>query len=94
MNRRRAWFDLEERGVLWGMRLVLAAHRLLGRRFCLWLVNLVVFYYWLSNATARRSSRDYLQRLSRHAPDSGLSGGASDSPVSYTHLTMPTICSV
>ncbi|MBL4714031.1 MAG: lipid A biosynthesis acyltransferase [Alcanivorax sp.] len=79
MSRRRTWFDLEERGVLWGMRLVLAAHRLLGRRLCLWLINLVVFYYWLSNATARRASRDYLRRLSHHAPHLGLSGGARDS---------------
>lgn len=79
MSRRRAWFDLEEKGVLWGMRLVLAVHRLLGRRLCLWLVHLVVFYYWLSNTTARRASRDYLRRVAAQAPESGLSGGVGDS---------------
>jgi len=79
MNQRRAWFDLEERGVLWGMRLVLAVHRVLGRRLCLMLVKVVVLYYWLSNATARRASRDYLRRVAARAPESGLNAGAGDS---------------
>lgn len=75
----RDWFHLQERGALWAMRLVLTLYRLLGRRVCVLVINLVVVYYWLTHTTARRASRDYLRRLARQAPETGITGGVGDS---------------
>ncbi|WP_101674815.1 LpxL/LpxP family acyltransferase [Alloalcanivorax mobilis] len=79
MSDPRPWFQIEERGVLWGMRLVLAVYRLLGRRLCLWLIKPAVLYFWLTNPGARRASRDYLARLATWAPHTGLRGNRRDS---------------
>lgn len=76
---RQNWFNIEERGALWGMRLVLFLYRVLGRALCLMIVNLVVLYYWLTNPTARRASLDYLRRVADWAPESGVRGGVRDS---------------
>lgn len=78
-GQQRDWFQLQERGALWGMRLMLALYRLLGRRLCILVIDVVVLYYWLTNTTARRASRDYLRRLARQAPETGITGGAWDS---------------
>lgn len=76
MTNRRRWFDLEERGVLWGMRLILWIRRVLGRRLCLGLVRIVVFYYWLANGRARRASQDYRNRLAAYASPPRVAAGA------------------
>lgn len=68
------WSEIQERSLVWGMQLLFAIYRLSGR----WLLQVflypVVLYYWLSNGAARQASCDYLQRISRIAPQLGLSG--------------------
>ena len=66
MSNNKTWFHFEERGVFWGMRLILATYGLLGRAVCLFLVNVVVLYYWLSHGKARAASTAYLQRIAQH----------------------------
>lgn len=78
-GRRRHWFNIEERGVLWGMRLVLFLYRVAGPALCRRVVDLVVLYYWLTNPTARRASLEYLRRMETQAPKSGVRAGVGDS---------------
>jgi len=56
------WAGLGERGALWGLRIVAAAYRLLGRRVCAWAIAPVVLYFYLSGPEQRRASRHYLDR--------------------------------
>jgi predicted LPLAT superfamily acyltransferase len=62
------WADLREKTFAAGIAFLVGVHRWFGRapfRVCLYPV---VLFYWLTGATARRASLDYLRRLqtSRH----------------------------
>lgn len=62
------WADIAESTSVAGVRFLCGVYRWLGRwpfRLCVYPVVLV---HWLSNATARRASLQYLQRLHVHAP--------------------------
>ncbi len=63
------WSNLEDFGVVWGMRLLVWVHRYIGW----WLMPLflypVVAYYWATNKLARSSSMTYLTRLKATAPE-------------------------
>jgi len=52
-----------ERGSILGMRFVVSCYRLLGRRFCQWLILPVVLYFFLTDRRGRRASLRYLRRL-------------------------------
>jgi len=56
------WAGLAERGAYWGLSLLAAAYRLLGRGVCLALLLPVVFYFHLTGSEQRRASRDFLRR--------------------------------
>jgi predicted LPLAT superfamily acyltransferase len=69
MNRSQAthWADIGESTSVAGILFLCGIHRWLGRwpfRLCLYPV---VLFHWLGNATARRASLQYLQRLQAHA---------------------------
>lgn len=57
------WSQLEERGVLFGLRFMLAAYRLLGRKGFLLFLYPVTAYFFLSNTVARRASQQFLNRV-------------------------------
>ena len=57
------WSALTERGALWGMRFVLLARRVLGRRGCIAVLLPVVSWFWLTERVRRRASMDYLCRV-------------------------------
>lgn len=57
------WAGLGERGALWGLALVAAAYRLLGRRACAAVIAPIVLYFYLSGTEQRRASLDYLGRV-------------------------------
>jgi predicted LPLAT superfamily acyltransferase len=57
------WSRLAERGGQWGIRIVQACYRLLGRRATRLLLHPVVFYYLLTSARARHASLAYLRRV-------------------------------
>lgn len=63
------WSRQAERGGLLGLRITVMSYRLLGDGFARWLLRPIVGWFFLSGATARRASLDYLQRL--HAVDPG-----------------------
>ena len=61
------WRKIPEAGTVFGIRvLVLVAHTF-GRRIAGWCLYLVALYYAIIRGTARRSSRDYLQRVGESA---------------------------
>jgi predicted LPLAT superfamily acyltransferase len=67
----RHWAKLDEVGFLFGMRLLYRVHCVLGRLPLRLALYPVVAVYWLASSEARRSSRDYLRRLT----EAGLSPG-------------------
>jgi predicted LPLAT superfamily acyltransferase len=78
------WAQLEERGIIWGMQLLLKVYLLLGRQVLQFFLYPVVGYYWLINRSGRHASRQYLQRVSAYLseqglPEQGLQGSNYDS---------------
>ena len=65
----RHWAEIEDFGILWGMRLLIFVHRYLGRFILPIFLYPVVTYYWLTNSRARASSREYLTRVAASAAD-------------------------
>jgi predicted LPLAT superfamily acyltransferase len=59
------WSDLRERGTILGMRVVLVARWLLGRRLCHALLYLIVGYFYLTDPKRRFYTRQYLARIRR-----------------------------
>jgi predicted LPLAT superfamily acyltransferase len=68
------WTQMEEGGVIWGMRLLLRLYLLFGRTVLQLFLYPVVIYYWLINRQARQASQDYLNRLAVFAPSLKLRG--------------------
>jgi len=60
---RGGWLRKPERGTIVGIRALLAAHRVFGRRFAVGLLHVVALYYALFATGARAASRDYLRRV-------------------------------
>jgi len=77
------WAQLEERGIIWGMQLLVKVYLLLGRQVLQFFLYPVVSYYWLINRAGRQASRQYLQRVSAYLPEQGLQGSNYDS---YRHF--------
>lgn len=68
-QRQPHWADIAESTSVNGVRFLCGVYRWLGRwpfRACLYPV---VLFHWVANATARRASMQYLQRLHAHAPE-------------------------
>jgi len=57
------WKQQKERGGAVGVRLLLGIARWFGRPVARLLLGPIVGYFWLFSPTARRASRDYLQRV-------------------------------
>ncbi len=62
------WSNIEDFGVVWGMRFLLWIHRYIGRWVLPFFMYPVIAYYLLTNRLARNSSRQYLTRLKAYAP--------------------------
>ncbi|QSA98860.1 lipid A biosynthesis acyltransferase [Methylococcus sp. EFPC2] len=77
------WAAVEETGILWGMKALLAIYRLFGRPAFRLVLYPVVGYYFLANRAARRASRDYLQRLGAYYPELAITGSFLES---YRHF--------
>jgi predicted LPLAT superfamily acyltransferase len=61
------WRKIPEAGTVFGIRMLVLLARTFGRRIAGWCLYLVALYYALIRGTARRSSRDYLQRVGESA---------------------------
>ncbi|WP_424986937.1 glycosyltransferase family 2 protein [Microbulbifer sp. S227A] len=57
------WSRLGERGAAWGLNFLALLYRLLGKRFCLAMMQPVLLYFFLTGSEQRRASRDYLRRV-------------------------------
>jgi predicted LPLAT superfamily acyltransferase len=61
--RRGHWSRLEERGAVVGMKILLAGYRLFGRGVFRIMLFPVMTYFFLTSSSARRASRQYLDRV-------------------------------
>jgi len=57
------WSKTRERGISWGIHLLLWIYRLLGRRILGILLYPVIGYFFITNRQMRRSSESYLSRV-------------------------------
>lgn len=74
MKKTLHWTQIQERGMIWGMWLLLRIYLLFGRTVLQLFLYPVVIYYWLINRQARQASLAYLNRLAVFAPSLKLSG--------------------
>lgn len=56
------WSDMSERGSNWGLQIVVATYRILGRTACRILLVPIIGFFFLFGAPQRRASLDYLNR--------------------------------
>lgn len=79
------WAQIEEATFVAGMWLLYRIHRWLGRYPFLLFLYPVVLYYWATRSLARRSSRQYLERLQQHC-------GAFDGAPTWRHELRHFLC--
>ena len=61
--RRGHWSRLEERGAVLGMKILFTGYKLFGRRVFRIMLFPVITYFYLTSASARRASRQFLDRV-------------------------------
>jgi predicted LPLAT superfamily acyltransferase len=66
------WARTRERGSFALMRLAFFAYRFVGRPVMVPIVHLIALYFFLFGRPAREASLDYLARVARAMPESGL----------------------
>lgn len=69
------WAQMEERGIIWGMRALLKIYLLFGRKVLQLFLYPVVSYYWLINSKGRRASLQYLQTVAAWLPRNTIRTG-------------------
>jgi predicted LPLAT superfamily acyltransferase len=74
MKKTLHWTQIEERGMIWSIWLLLRIYQLFGRMFLQLFLYPVVLYYWLTHRQARQASQAYLNRLAVFSPSLKLSG--------------------
>jgi predicted LPLAT superfamily acyltransferase len=77
------WAQIEERGIVWGMHLLLKVYLIFGRTVLQLFLYPVVSYYWLVNRKGRAASRQYLKRISTYLDDPDINDGLK---CSYLHF--------
>ncbi|MFA6053190.1 MAG: hypothetical protein WC762_11425 [Methylobacter sp.] len=74
MKKAAHWAQIEEQGIIWGMRFLLRVYLLFGRTILQLFLYPVVIYYWLMNKPARQASQKYLNKVAGFAPALKISG--------------------
>lgn len=80
------WARIEERGVYAGLSIMLATHRLFGRRVFGLLLYPVIAYFFLVGRSARRASMAFLTQVHRHAGTNGAITSTPDWRHSFRHF--------
>ena len=68
MSENQSWTAVKERGNLAGMKILLFIYRHGGKYLMFPIMYLVVAYFFLSNASTRRNSKRYLERIQKVSP--------------------------
>lgn len=71
MSRQRGWLDVAEAGGVLGIRILVVICTVFGRAPARAVLRMVVFYYYLTHATARRASREWLERVQGRPASAG-----------------------
>ncbi|PSW06882.1 glycosyltransferase family 2 protein [Photobacterium lipolyticum] len=78
------WSSHAERGTIIGIKTLLAVYSLLGRTAFNLLLKPVIAYYYLTGKSARKASELYLEKLTTHAKQQGIT--LQGKLTSYQHL--------
>ena len=62
------WSQVNERKGLWGIKFILTAYRILGRKIAQLIMLPVILYFWLTGTTQRKASKAYLQLIKQQYP--------------------------
>ena len=82
--RRGHWSKLEERGAVLGMKILFVSFKLFGRAVFRIMLFPVMTYFFLTSTTARRASREFLDRVERRQAE--LSGAPVKRLNSFWHF--------
>ncbi len=77
------WAQMEERGIIWGIQVLLNIYLLCGRKVLQIFLYPVVSYYWLINSKGRSASLRYLRQITDYLPDQNIKTGLYGS---YLHF--------
>ena len=66
------WFQAQEAGTIWGLKFILLAYRLIGRRITGWLLYPIVSYFYCCVGKSRRASNQYIQQLKNVSTSVGI----------------------
>jgi predicted LPLAT superfamily acyltransferase len=80
------WTQIAERGSLFGLRVLVAFYRWFGRPLSVFVVHVIVLYYALTFAGARRASRAYLRRVAETPGGAAALGRRPGWTAVYLHL--------
>lgn len=80
------WSELEELGVMFGIRFMLWVYKVLGERVFSVFLYPVIFYFYLFNGNARRASTDFLQQVYRYAGNQSCFGKLPGWRESFWHF--------
>jgi predicted LPLAT superfamily acyltransferase len=69
------WAQTKEVGAAWGIRCLVLIYKLMGRAVLFVVLYPVVAYFFVTNRVARSASRDYLETLSKFAPNAPIRVG-------------------
>ena len=79
------WSNLQERGSEFGIRFLLKTYNLLGHKAFSLMLMPVMAYFFLTGRSARKASRDYLEKLYAVSPEA--LGRKPDSKLSFKHFS-------
>ena len=86
MGKSKQWESRRERGAYFGLKFTVLLIKYLGRSVSSAIVYIVIAYYFLSSPTARKTSRQYLERISRVPEGKRALGGVITNGTIYRHL--------
>ena len=80
------WSHAAERGSMLGLRITVACYRLFGRPLSLVLVHAIVAYFFVTGASQRKASMNYLRRVAAAPEGAAALGRAPGLWASFLHF--------
>lgn len=83
---RLAWYQIQDRGMVLGMRILAWVDHNIGRWLFTIALSPIIFYYLLTNSLARTAAEEYQEKLSKKFPELDLKPGFSSTQKQFTNF--------